>query len=309
MDLPALGSSSLPTSTHQQPTATLRHLLNRMVTNAEAATTRKHRNDLWNRMIRWATARALPTTQETAMLFSLQHARKASSKRNYFSALCARLNPQPQKNLFIKALAKQAKAEPLTQARIVSQTQAHRYITEAPIAIQPALQLLWRTASRTADVTSLKRSNITLAKNRKLISIHWKDVKTTGDQPYKLQFYTRLQVRHNNPLDTALMQWIARTPQTRLMVTTPQLNAIRRYLRSLNLTDHSIKRSAITAAARNLISKYNLANNENLHLLPAIREALRILAKHESINSTIRYIGNPELTAILTGVATLTATL
>lgn len=297
----------LPTSSTQRSTAALRGILRRITADAEARTTAKTRDNLWRRLQTWAAARGLCLNEETAMLFSLQHATKASSKKAYFTALSARLQPKSAKANFLRGLGRRAKAEPLHQAPIIDHATAKLLIRRAPLKIRATLHLMWRSASRLSDLMELRRSDCTITPTA--LALHWKFVKTTGEQPFRLQFYTRLTLSADSHLDMELYKHLTKLKRTQTVTTPAILRDIDKYLHSNQLTDHSIKRSAVTAAAKALIEKHALNDNHNLALLPAARESLRLLAKHATFESTIRYISDPTITAILSGVGAVTTLL
>lgn len=290
----------LPNSTKQLSTARLHQALDRILQSSEAKTTRRTRDQLWKRYQTWASSRALNSNDDkTAMLFALQHAQKASSKTTYFNNLRARLHPRDTTAQFLTGLRRIAAAEGIDHAPVTTwATFRCILLPKLPPSTQAIVILAYRTASRMSDMAMLRRNNITLTNDNKIV-IHWTNTKTSDQNPYKGQFYTEVapplpEATTSMPEHMLVMQYLHSLLPHAQVCPQSELSKIASELEKIGLSWHSIKRSAITAAA-------SRAARSNIPL-----EVVARLAKHASTESTIRYIGDPPTVASLLQTGSLT---
>jgi hypothetical protein len=159
------------------------------------------------------------------------------------------------------------------------------------------LVLAWLTASRMADMTALRRSNIVVT-DAGDIFVDWRGTKTGQLDPFQPQLYTHVAVpaahSHLRPHFPHLLQYLRQLRPNSEVCPSATRQALQRALQSVGLTEHSVKRSALTTAATR-------AAETGLPLA-----VVSLLGKHKTPQSTIRYIDDPVVVAKLAGTGALT---
>lgn len=295
-------NDALPMTRRQLTTKQLERQFVQLCNNHEATSTKYHRDRLFIRFRAWIAQRQLQLTLASAALFALQHATKATSKANYFAALKARIHPKTWIEQFQLALRRRSALEHLKQAEVITWAQFKVILRDANNADTRRTALfLWYTASRTSDVEQLRREDITIVNDA--IAIVWKHIKTaqTASRHFADQFFTLLQKPQDATWFDDMITYLNSLPPKALVCSQVSLTAISRLLVANRLSDHSIKRSSLTAKAERLVRQITAQPPGITRelLKQNAKETLRIMAKHAAWNSTLRYLGRPDLAAAL----------
>ena len=217
-----------------------------------------------------------------------------STRHTYMKALKALLTHTSRTlnlgpvNMYLRSLVATGALVPTHQAKPLTAQQADKLATKSTRPGQrTAVRLTWKGCCRWMEVASLTRDRFkTLTPNR--IVIAWGQTTKSGrTKPYSKSMYTVIEGRWTPEIYADVLRLPQGQPLTRTSASA--LSAQMKRLFGPGYSSHSIKHGAVTYLMR-LVAEGKLTLEE-----------VALLAKHASVETTLRYAGDPETMALALG--------
>lgn len=288
-------------------------VLRAMAEDALVSTTWTARAQLWNRFARWCQVFKMAETPQSAALFVAAITQKKSTRRNYisqiknFGAAMGRWEADNPTLIRMNELNSKGHQEENEQAVPMKHEElmalATRCVMTGKHDDAALLCVGWWTAARVGDLTNLLISDVQMRGAEVLVD--WHKSKTLKQNPFRETRYSRANV---TTWPQQAVEWLKKRvsegrKEENVFDTTPR--TVRGLLRTqrIELSDHSIRRGALWHVCYLLVSgKTPLA----FGVSTATRQPLdmvRLVARHESIQTTLRYLaGCPYLPQLVAGV-------
>lgn len=259
------------------------HTAIRAITPALATSTWQSRSSLWNRLQEFGT----DTTPTTAVSFVHGLEVSVQSKLAYAKSLKATFMQMGMEcrpmEMYIKALQAQGALVPISQARAIRRVEMQRLIPNLSKEDAAMITLVWKAASRWTETARLKKINFVSSTPMEVIVSWGQGTKSTRLNPYTTSMYTVITGPGTERVHRRVTQMSDTEPFSSLSV--ERMNVMLRRLLGPGFTTHGFKHGAIEelmeAVGRNELS---------------LEDVMR-LAKHQQVETTLRYAGNPEVTA------------
>eukprot|EP00659_Diplonema_papillatum_P000307 gene307-biopygen317 len=256
-----------------------------------ASTTVKDRRNIWRRLVAWTSQWGLPLNADTACLFVAATGVRPSGLLTYSKALSASFGamglPNQPLRTMSTALRGAGASVPESQALPVDKERLLGWAFLQAPAIQLAVLVAWKSASRWAEVAALSSDQFILVTPREVVVDWFQTPKGRRRNPFRASRYVVILGPLTDKISTLYGSLAPFCPLSNL--TTTALDSLwAKTPEMAGYTGHSIKRGATT------------------HVLERVVEGERVpmylldrLAKHEEKSGTalsevtIRYGGNP----------------
>ena len=276
----------------------------RAMEKAWSKSTWDSRCGLWTRFETWSAGQ--PMTPFRAVTFLRQQTCEVQAKLPYAKAFCALFshmasNTAPLK-LYEKSLVAQGALVPIQQAKAMTKPQVLRLAARilnkykakgrgAAITTKAA----WKVAGRWTETAEITREMCPVLTPTRIVVAWGQKHKSGRLKPYSKSMYTVIQGDWTAEICAYIKTLKANQPLTTW--TTRKISLVMRTLFGQGYSSHSIKHGAVTFLMR-LVAQGIIT----------LEEAAR-LAKHANVETTLRYAGDPEATALALGTQRATALL
>lgn len=194
--------------------------------------------------------------------------------------------------LFKRAIAKECAAAPIRQAKPICAHQVVTVIMEVDYMTAMAVAIAYKTAARWSEVCSLRVKDFIYSSPERVI-INWRNLpKASQLDPHRPDMFAVIEGNFTPLVHHGIAKMRDGAPLCR--TTVRQINALLGKILGPEYSSHSLKRGAVTTAMESVQSG-----------LITIEDVAR-LAKHQDINTTIRYAGNLTSLALALGTQKVT---
>ena len=264
-----------------------------------ASRTWSTRARLWERFQGFCTWRRIERNPIHAVTFLQMLPISVQTRLTYgrnlmtlFNLAGANINPL---KFFVRALQAEGAGEPMHQmtpltphllCRLRSNLEANESVT---------MLICWKSASRWSETASLRKENFVEVNSNRIIIWWGRGTKTSRCNPWKKSMYT--VISGQGTLEIADHLRILKSYDVLCRTTVRKMDSKIRDILGAGFGTHSAKRGAITMLFREVAQgKLTL-------------EDLKNLAKHQEIESLLRYNSDPVTTALALGTAKATSLL
>lgn len=263
------------------PTA-LRTEVEEAILPALARSTWGARASMWRRL-----EQAGDTTPTAAVSFLARMEVTIQSKLTYAKSLKATFTqmgiPCRPVEMYITALLAQGAAVPVHQALAIKRSQVMKLVGSLSKDEAAMVTLVWKAVSRWSEAAGLTKANFIKVSPTEVIISWGQGTKSSRLNPYRESMFTVLVGPGTERVFHRIRQMKGDEPFCRL--STDQMNAILKRKLGAGYTTHGFKHGAVETLMEE-VEKGTLT----------LEDVMKI-AKHQQLETTLRYAGNVEATA------------